>query len=85
MVTDRYNEMFVSDFVPLRIKVYDKDGIYQRSITHEGSFNPGNITITPHQLFVCSIAIGLSCRILNLDKLSGNILSSDNYTGVSYK
>ena len=75
LVTDRDNgDVFVCDLRPARIQVYDKDGNYQRSISHEELSIPVSIAITPHQLFV--ICIGIPDRILKLDKLSGSIMSS---------
>ena len=74
LVTDRDNgEVYVCNYIPNRIQVYDKDGNYQRSFTHEELSIPDRIAITPHQLFV--ICIGTPHSILKLDKLSGSIMS----------
>ena len=74
LVTDRDNgEVFVCNYRPNRIQVYDKDGNYQRRITLEELYIPVRIAITPHQLFV--ICIGIPSYILKLDKLSGSIMS----------
>ena len=74
LVTDRDNgEVFVCDCMSDRIQVYGKDGNYQRRIKHEELSIPYRIAITPHQLFVS--CIGISHRILKLDKLSGSIMS----------
>ena len=75
LVTDRDNgEVFVCDFSGNSIQVFDKDGNYQRSVTHQGMIHPLSITITPQHLFVSCLEIPY--HILKLDKLSGNVMTS---------
>ena len=72
--TDRHNgDVYVCDYGAVRIQVFSREGIHQRTISLQGLSRPDEITVTPHQLFVSCI---IPSRLLKLDKLSGSILCS---------
>ena len=70
--TDKHNgDVYVCDCRVDRIQVFNREGIYQRTISLRGLPPPSDITVTPSHLFAGCIS---PCRIYKLEKSSGRIL-----------